>query len=184
MKVYTKTGDQGVTGLYDGTRLEKSEKIFDVLGTIDELSANIGVFLNLSHSTINDINDIQADLLTVGSIIASPLKPIESHRIVIDTYQLEKMIDALSDKMEPLNKFIIMNGINATSAQAHVCRTVCRRLEREMEKYGMIDRTITIYINRLSDYFFTLARYEAEKPKSYIKQLIDYIRNFKPELLK
>lgn len=161
MKVYTKTGDRGVTSLYDGTRVQKSEQIFDVLGTLDELGSHIGVLLSHMQQASPFLLCVQRTLLNIGSVIATPSGDVDIHRVTeTDIECIEKEIDNLDTHMEELKTFLIMDGGSATSAQSHVCRTVCRRLEREMEKYGNIDRTITRYINRLSDYFFTLARFE------------------------
>jgi cob(I)alamin adenosyltransferase len=167
MKIYTKTGDSGITSLYDGSRVQKSEQIFDVLGSLDELGSQIGVFLSFKEDeNENFLLYVQKTLLNIGSIIATPSSNKDSLPVVADdaVTRVENEIDKLDSHLEPLTRFLIMDGKTETSAQAHVCRTVCRRVEREMEKYGNIDRTLTRFMNRLSDYFFTLARFESEVP--------------------
>ena len=177
MKVYTRTGDNGLTSLYDGSRVAKSEQIFDVLGALDELASHIGVlcskYNNESTCVLHNkylrcgefLQLVQRKLLNIGSIIATPntnentvLPTIQDE----DVLKIEHEIDELDLFLKPLTVFLIMDGFNEQSAHAHVCRTVCRRAERELEKYGNVDRTISRFVNRLSDYFFTLARYSSE----------------------
>jgi cob(I)alamin adenosyltransferase len=87
---------------------------------------------------------------------------------------IEEWIDSFDNCLQPLTTFIIQDGKNAVEVQAHICRTVTRRVERELNKYGNIDETILKFINRLSDYFFTLARFVSEKLIS-IKASVDHI---------
>ena len=168
MKVYTKTGDDGTTSLYDGTRVSKESPIFDVLGSIDELAAHIGVLSSFTHTEVDFLAWVQKRLLDIGSIIATPLgnktnlPTIESG----DVSKIEDQIDFMDLKLAPLTEFLVMVDETPMSAQAHVCRTVCRRVEREMEKYGNIGREVTRFINRLSDFFFTVARVEKEVYKT------------------
>ena len=178
MKVYTRTGDQGETGLYDGTRVLKSEQIFEVLGTIDELSAHVGVLMfnvrnenkilySLKETTSKELNPLkfleglQQKLLNIGSIIATP-NPREGLVLPIidggDVHTIEAEIDMMDTKLKPLTTFLLQLGHSGSEAQAHVCRTLTRRCERELLKYGNVDENICIFMNRLSDYFFTLAR--------------------------
>jgi cob(I)alamin adenosyltransferase len=179
MKVYTKTGDEGITSLYDGTRVSKADQVFDVLGSIDELAAHIGVLMNtfIHKDSYISLKNIQETLLDIGSIIATPLnnKPLPTV-CWLDIKDIEEEIDRLTLSLKPLSDFLILDGKTKESAQAHVCRVVCRRVERDMEKYGNIDRNLIIYINRLSDYFFTLARVEGEKPKSFLTNFLDFFR--------
>lgn len=175
MKVYTKTGDNGITSLYDGSRIAKSEQIFDVLGTLDELAAHIGVLCckyRLVYKKLGYINEfhsetflvyIQKTLLNIGSIIATPSGGKTLPEITEeDVNNIETVIDKIDKYLPELTTFLIMDGPTEISAIAHVCRTVCRRVEREMERYGNIDRTITKFINRLSDYFFMVSRYNSQ----------------------
>lgn len=181
MKIYTKTGDQGETGLYDGTRAPKSDLVFDVLGALDELSAHIGLlifhlrkqnpkgdfdnvrnFFDNYKEVIKYLREIQQTLLNIGSIIATP-NPKEGQKLPVIVYdqveKIEKEIDTMTQELEPLTVFILQGGNTALDSQAHVCRTVTRRAEREIIKYSNIDENIIKYMNRLSDYFFTFARY-------------------------
>jgi cob(I)alamin adenosyltransferase len=167
MKIYTRTGDSGESGLYDGTRTLKSEQIFDVLGTLDELGAQIGMFMAINAQHDDFLKTVQQWLLNIGSIVATPsgntlnLPVITSY----DVSTIETKIDEMDAYLRPLKNFIIMDGVNLSSAQAHICRTVCRRAERELVRYGNVNENIIKLINRLSDYFFTLSRYESEVEK-------------------
>jgi cob(I)alamin adenosyltransferase len=159
-KIYTKTGDNGETGLYDGSRLAKTEPIFDVLGTLDELSSHIGVLIacNVATTTLR-LRRLQQILLNIGSVIATPntdgriLPDISS---IVDS--LESYIDDMDATLPPLTQFLLVGGGNVAESQAHVCRTCARRAEREFLKSGIDNDVIRIFLNRLSDYFFTLAR--------------------------
>ena len=180
-KIYTKTGDNGETGLYDGSRLAKTEPIFDVLGTLDELSSHIGVLITLyergwkitcfetlaeisrqiQHSLLNigRLRQIQQTLLNIGSVIATPNpegKKLPDITGIVES--LESYIDEMDATLPPLTQFLLVGGTNLSESQAHVCRTVARRTEREFLKSGIDNDTIRIWLNRLSDYFFTLAR--------------------------
>ncbi len=166
MKIYTKTGDNGTTGLFDGTRVSKSNEIFDVLGTLDELSAHIGMLCALEEK--NDtlkifLRTIQRHLLDIGSVIATPTKKDMSKYNITeeDIKNIEIDIDRMEADNAPLTKFILA-GVNKSDSQSHICRAVCRRLEREMIRYSIdSERDFPLlikYINRLSDYFFVLSR--------------------------
>lgn len=167
-KIYTKTGDRGETDLYDGSRLAKTESIFDVLGTLDELSSHIGVLITLheslwkimrSKTLTMRLRRLQQTLLNIGSIIATPNsegKQLPDISDIVET--IESFIDGMENILPPLTQFLLVGGINSIESQAHVCRTVARRAEREFLKSGIDNDTIRIWLNRLSDYFFTLAR--------------------------
>lgn len=169
MKVYTKTGDQGITSLYDGSRVKKSESIFDVLGTIDELSAHIGRMIFLYSNQKKDIYDfmieVQKKLLQIGSIIATPNPPEGCCLPSIteeDIQKIERHIDDMTMYLQPLKVFIVQNAKNECEAQSHICRTIARRAEREYNKlFDSPDENLK-YLNRLSDFFFTLARFTGE----------------------
>lgn len=180
MKIYTKTGDNGTTGLYDGSRVQKSEQILDVLGSLDELSAHIGSLIytlkkspqrqsnTLLANTISMfLPQLQQHLLNIGSIIATP-NPTENIKLPQimenDVENIEKWIDCFDKHLEPLTTFIIQDGKNEEEVNAHICRTITRRVERELNKYGNVDDNVLKFINRLSDYFFTLARFVSECP--------------------
>lgn len=174
-KIYTKTGDQGQTSLYDGSRVCKNEQIFDVLGYIDELSAHIGMLMyylrvkaNVSlreYAWLPFLTQTQQKLLNIGSIIATP-NPREGQKLpeitIHDVENIENAIDKMDEELKPLTVFIVQSGVNQSEAQAHICRTVTRRVEREILKYGNVDENICKFFNRLSDYFFTLARSVSE----------------------
>lgn len=173
MKVYTRTGDHGETGLYDGTRALKSDQIFEVLGTIDELSAHVGVLMYQLRNSgkflyigepcpLIFLEDLQKKLLNIGSIIATP-NPKESHVLpeINESHikAIEAEIDTMDLKLKPLTTFELQLGSSGSEAQAHVCRTMTRRAERELLRHGNVDENVCIFLNRLSDYFFTLARF-------------------------
>ena len=160
-KIYTKTGDNGETGLYDGSRLAKTEPIFDVLGTLDELSSHIGVLIAMKGdvSLEQEFRKIQQTLLNIGSVIATP----NSEGLTLPDISgivgfIEETIDRMEEELPPLTQFLLVGGINMSESQAHVCRTVARRAEREFLKSGIDNDIIRLLLNRLSDYFFTLAR--------------------------
>jgi cob(I)alamin adenosyltransferase len=106
--------------------------------------------------------DIQRKLLSIGSIIATPNpKPNQKLPEISndDVESIEHTIDIMDENMEPLTTFIVQSGTSLLEAQAHICRTITRRAEREILKYGNVDENICKFMNRLSDYFFTLARF-------------------------
>jgi cob(I)alamin adenosyltransferase len=167
MKIYTKTGDTGMTSLFGGKRVGKDDLRIDCYGTVDELNS----FIGLLHASIADdtlrsvLLDIQSRLFTVGSNLASdPDKEMITPDIVDqDIAKLESEIDRMDQHLAPLKHFIMPSGSQAI-ASAHVCRTVCRRSERliiALSKVSVMDEMIIKYINRLSDYFFMVARYVA-----------------------
>jgi cob(I)alamin adenosyltransferase len=168
MKIYTKAGDQGKTSLIGGTRVPKSHIRIETYGTVDELNSFIGLLNDLVVDTkINtDLKEIQDRLFTVGSSLAcDPEK--ESALIIPDLKEeditgLESAMDAMNEVLAPMKSFIIPGGHQAIST-AHVARCVCRRAERwcvNMQEEDLFVETLVIkYLNRLSDYLFTLARY-------------------------
>jgi cob(I)alamin adenosyltransferase len=160
--IYTRTGDQGYTSLAGGKRTTKTHPRIEAYGTVDELNAFIAILL----TTVDDPDDralllrIQSRLFDIGGRLATegtypPFPPDEVDR-------LEAAIDHLDAQVPPLKAFVLPGG--ATSASwAHVCRTVCRRAERaiyRMENVKSLESALLQYINRLSDYFFLLARKE------------------------
>ena len=168
MKIYTKAGDQGKTSLIGGTRVPKSHIRIETYGTVDELNSFIGLLNDLVVDTkINtDLKEIQDRLFTVGSSLAcDPEK--ESALIIPDLKEediagLELAMDAMNEVLAPMKSFIIPGGHQAIST-AHIARCVCRRAERwcvNMQEEDLFVETLVIkYLNRLSDYLFTLARY-------------------------
>lgn len=176
MKIYTKTGDNGTTGLYDGSRVTKTDQILDALGTLDELSAHIGKLLFLlkkfyiteasdKYKIIPFLISLQTRLLNVGSIIATP-NPGPNTKLPTITLEhvseIENLIDNLDSELKPLTVFIVQEGRNEKEVEAHICRTITRRAEREINKYGSVSEEILKFMNRLSDFFFTFARYVSE----------------------
>ncbi|HTI37613.1 MAG TPA: cob(I)yrinic acid a,c-diamide adenosyltransferase [Vicinamibacterales bacterium] len=171
MKIYTRTGDSGETGLFDGTRVPKDDLRVAAYGDVDELNAWIGFV----RATIEDgelrvmLENIQRDLFAIGARLADP-----QHRIADrvtkaaavsdnDISRLEQWIDALDTGLPPLRRFILAGGSPAGAA-LHVARTVCRRAERAMvtleRAHGSaaFEPPLLVYVNRLSDLLFTMAR--------------------------
>ena len=168
MKIYTKTGDKGETGLFGGGRVPKDHPRVSAYGEVDELNS----FLGLARATeplprIDDVLlPIQRDLLAVGALLATPNPAkmrehlakarIDEKRI----RELEQAIDAAEADLEPLKAFIIPGG-SPKGAMLHVCRTVCRRAERAvvtLARAEAVNPQVVIYLNRLSDFLFVLSR--------------------------
>jgi cob(I)alamin adenosyltransferase len=166
IKIYTKTGDDGTTGLIGGSRVKKYDSRLEAYGTIDELNASIGVLRSaeLSENVVEILSQIQNKLFNIGSLLASDDKgaaftanlAINQENIKV----LEEAIDEYQNQLPELTHFILPGG-NLASAQCHVARTVCRRAERrilEFAEHSKVQPEIIIYINRLSDFFFVLSR--------------------------
>lgn len=168
MKIYTKAGDQGKTSLIGGTRVPKSHIRIETYGTVDELNSFIGLLNDLVvDAKINaDLKEIQDRLFTVGSSLACDPEKESALKIPDlkeeDILRLEIAMDAMNDALAPMKSFIIPGGHQAIST-AHIARCVCRRAERwcvNMQEEDLFVETLVIkYLNRLSDYLFTLARY-------------------------
>ena len=159
-KVYTRTGDDGTTGLGDGSRTDKDNLRIRVIGNIDELNSLLGV-LNASGLSNDDISgyilNIQHRLFDMGAEIAIPgdARIIENH-----VTRLEELIDNYNADLEPLKEFILPGG-NMPASICHLARTVCRRVERELVRLGRnqyVNPHTLAYINRLSDLLFVFAR--------------------------
>ena len=166
MKIYTKKGDNGETSLFGGQRVPKNSLRIEVYGTVDELNAQLGVVLSLKpHIDIGAIVErLQNDLFVLGADLATPFdsKSIKVKRIQeFHVRYLEETIDQLEVRLKPLQSFILPGG-TPVSAHLHAARTVCRRTERlavqllKTETSGSIP---VVYLNRLSDLLFVLARY-------------------------
>jgi cob(I)alamin adenosyltransferase len=168
MKIYTKTGDSGTTSLIGGERVSKCDLRVEAYGTVDELTAFIAL---LGDTLVEDertvaylkpLQRIESQLMTVAALFAvgkggeGKVAPIAEERIT----ELENEIDAMQATIPAITKFTIPGGHRAVSL-CHVCRTVCRRAERASicasQEYD-IDPSATIYLNRLSDYFYLLGR--------------------------
>lgn len=165
MKIYTKTGDKGQTSLVGGKRISKSNIQIAAYGTIDELNSHIGLLRDSikEKRSIDHLTKIQNTLFVIGSRLASEEGRIPDYLSEIeknDIESIEKEIDWLNTQIEPLKNFILPGGHPVVS-YAHISRCVCRRAERIIVKLSEIDtveENIIIYLNRLSDYLFTLAR--------------------------
>ena len=182
MPIYTRTGDKGKTSLFDGTRVLKSHMRVETYGTIDELNSMIGLALaeiKDSRLKIKDISEelekIQHDLLDIGSALATP-HPMPVIGLEKRPKEFEKLIDDLTQQMPELKEFILPGGGKAGSV-LHVCRTITRRAERQLValmQQEEVDGAIVTYLNRLSDLFFTMARYinyvEKKKEIKWIKK--------------
>ena len=172
-KLYTKTGDKGKTSLVGGQRVAKSCSRLESYGTIDELNAFVGLLMAECHDDpdIETLRFIQHQLFTIGAYLATdhsePLPFEMPLPITAPTIRrLENEIDRLDATLPEMKAFILPSGGRA-AASAHICRTVARRAERRiyaLEEEGIeVDRDVLAFINRLSDYFFILARSEAHK---------------------
>lgn len=167
MKVYTKTGDKGQTSLVGGQRVSKCCERLESYGTVDELNSHVGLLIALDADDTDKqfLTDIQGKLFVVGGYLATDnsQREVRSGNIVTPEMvsAVESEIDRLQAMLPPLRLFILPGGTVASS-QAHVCRTVCRRAERcilrLVECGAEVDEQVLSYVNRLSDYFFVLAR--------------------------
>jgi len=169
MKIYTKTGDRGETGLFGGERVSKSSLRIEAYGTVDELNAYIGLAVTrVTESSIKFLLEkIQNQLFTIGADLATPKNKKNEKLNIKRTPEIfplgiEKEIDKYEEKLEPLKSFILPGG-STGAAQLHICRTITRRAERRvvaLNNEEKIGENIIIFLNRLSDLFFVLARYE------------------------
>jgi cob(I)alamin adenosyltransferase len=166
VKIYTKTGDLGMTGLLGNRRVPKDDARIEAYGTADELNAMLGVVRAHGLDTAADglLADVQGDLFVVGSALADPAPGGPFHNVITDQHvaRLESAIDTLETELKPLNQFILPGGTLA-AAQIHLARTICRRAERLTVKLSRqpgedVPSTLIIYLNRLSDFLFVLAR--------------------------
>jgi cob(I)alamin adenosyltransferase len=167
-KIYTKTGDQGETGLFGGGRVAKDDPRVDAYGEVDELNAVLGMVRAVEMMPRIDevLVPIQRDLFSIGALLATPDRDkmhqqLAKARIDGDRIrQLELAIDAGEQELEPLRAFILPGG-TPKAAALHVARTVCRRAERRVVHLAHdveIPEIVVIYLNRLSDLLFVLAR--------------------------
>ena len=169
MKIYTKTGDTGKTSLIGGTRVLKSNPRIEAYGTVDELNSFVGVVYDHidDDDTKSVLKEIQDRLFTIGSELACdpnknikmPIPDLHESDIAL----LEKEMDRMEAQLPVMKNFILPGGLPAVSF-SHVARSVCRRAERRCiqlydQEEGKVDAIIIKYLNRLSDYFFMLARY-------------------------
>ena len=175
-KIYTKTGDKGMTALIGGTKVPKSNPRIEAYGTIDELNSFIGLLIDqlilasspLAAETTPFLREVQDRLFTIGSSLACD--PEKEPRLKIpdlreeDVQRLETEIDRMTAVLPPMKSFLLPGGHIAVST-AHIARCVCRRAERGCvllhEQQLFVEPLVLRYINRLSDYLFVLARYAA-----------------------
>lgn len=180
MKIYTRTGDTGTTGLFGGPRVAKDDVRIEAYGTVDELNAVLGCVrsaiaqTNTATTSANDLLasldqktvQIQHELFSIGAELASP-KPDEFNlRVIGESHveRLENWIDESESRLPPLKQFILPGG-SAVAGQVHLARAVCRRAERRVvtlsEAVGSdaaISESVIIYLNRLSDWLFVVSR--------------------------
>lgn len=170
MKIYTKTGDSGTTSLFGGQRVDKNSARIKAYGEVDELNSTIGLTiaeLSTSEVSIGEIakklTRIQQELLVLGADLSAPLDLKAKVPRISKSHvsRLEQEIDSWSQKLPKLRNFILPGG-SKVGSQLHLARTVARRAERSivmLSSKKKINKNILPYINRLSDWFFTLARY-------------------------
>ena len=165
MNIYTRTGDQGETSLFDGTRVPKDHARVEAYGDVDELNAWLGFArASLGPADLDEVlADLQRHLFALGSELADPAKKIAARVAKAaltdqDVERLERLIDQWEIELEPLRRFILAGGTPAGAA-LHVARAVCRRAERRIISLQPRPRpSVLRYVNRLSDALFVLAR--------------------------
>lgn len=166
MKIYTKTGDDGTTGLFNGVRVKKSNERVNLYGTVDELNSSIGLVMthNLPNGMKNEFTILSNLLFNLGSDLATPYSPpakFDVPRITEnEVLWLESLIDTYDDLLTPLHSFILPGGTQA-SAFLHQARTICRRAERiavDLAEDEDLGHYAIIFLNRLSDFLFTASR--------------------------
>ena len=163
-KIYTRTGDDGTTGLVDGTRRAKHDPRFEAVGAVDEANSVLG-WAMLAQGEAADLARIQNDLFDLGADLATPGADFEPSDMVLrivpgQVEWLEQRIDAANETLEPLRSFILPGGSEA-AARLHIARTAARRAERAMTALAAaepVNPAALAYVNRLSDYLFVLAR--------------------------
>jgi cob(I)alamin adenosyltransferase len=175
LKIYTKTGDKGDTGLIDGSRISKSDLRIIAYGVVDEANSHIGLIIsNIERNSIFDdvkkiLLNVQQDLFILGAELANPNTLKDDNMLVkremIST--IEKYIDKFESELAPLSNFILPGG-SIESSLFHICRTVVRRAETSavaLAKEQKINQEILTYLNRTSDLFFVLARVTNKRQK-------------------
>ena len=175
VKIYTKSGDRGTTSLFGGARVDKDSKRLSAYGTVDELNSQIGVVLseNPSKEIMKKLIRIQGELFVLGWDLASPISKSKDQKLNIKrinkayVHRLEKEIDVLSKSLTEIKNFILPGG-GKVGAGLHLARTITRRAEREavaLSKEEFVNPNAIVYLNRLSDWLFTLARYANHREK-------------------
>jgi cob(I)alamin adenosyltransferase len=166
MKIYTRTGDEGETGLFGGGRVPKDDVRVEAYGEVDELNATLGVArsVGLAPDLERWCASLQEQLFTVGSVLATPLdSKARGHIPKVNpawASQMEQAMDAYDGELPALTTFILPAG-HAGASALHLSRCVCRRAERRVVglfRESLVERDVVVYLNRLSDFLFTLAR--------------------------
>ncbi|MDR3226978.1 MAG: cob(I)yrinic acid a,c-diamide adenosyltransferase [Prevotellaceae bacterium] len=163
MKVYTKTGDKGTTALIGGTRVPKFHIRVEAYGTVDELISYIGLIRSqdVDAHIIDTLHQIQICLMNIAAMLANDGSVTKISKITDEDIRiLENEIDKYDKQIEPLQNFVLPGG-HSIPAFCHIARCVCRRAERvilQLNAENPVDEKVLIYVNRLSDYLFTLAR--------------------------
>lgn len=171
-KIYTKTGDKGNTSLIGGTKVPKSDIRIETYGTTDELNSWIGMINDQLDDEVfkSELKEIQDRLFTIGSSLATDAEKETKMKLPdlhnSDIIFLEKKIDEMTEQLPEMKSFILPGG-HVTVSSIHIARCVCRRAERlavNMQQHELfIDEKVIQYLNRLSDYLFTLARFVGQK---------------------
>ena len=166
MKIYTKTGDGGSTSLFGGGRVGKDDARVHAYGEVDELNSVLGLARAEGLATLDPfVAELQRQLFTVGSVLATP-KDSKAAAHIPQVQQawidaMEAAIDGYDAELPPLTSFILPGGMKS-AAYFHLARTVCRRAERAvvpLHRDGLVDAPVVVYLNRLSDLLFAMARY-------------------------
>ncbi len=164
MPIYTRTGDKGDTALFDGSRVSKSHPRVETYAVIDELNSVLGEVLafmpkSISKQLTKELEQIQHDLFAIGSVLALP-HPMPVQGLEKRPKEFEEIIDSLTKKLPELKNFILPGG-GKSGSLLHVARTLARRAERRvvtLKETDEVDTHILVYLNRLSDLLFTMAR--------------------------
>lgn len=165
MKIYTKTGDKGQTGLFGGKRVSKADPQIMAFGDVDELNSLLGICFTLNKNTFLEkiLDKLQHELFVLGTDFATPIdSPMKIERIAENSVKrLEKWIDEITLKITPLRNFILPGG-SLLASNLHLARAICRRAERaavDLKTREPINEVLLVYLNRLSDLLFMMARY-------------------------
>jgi cob(I)alamin adenosyltransferase len=164
MKIYTKAGDDGSTGLIGGQRVPKSDGRIECVGAVDELNAAVGWVAVSSQDLAAKLRAVQNELFVIGSLLACPDDRPPAHLPALEESsigRLEMEMDAATEQLEPLRNFILPGG-SESSARLHIARAICRRAERVIVAFSHdrpVSATVITYLNRLSDWLFVQARW-------------------------
>lgn len=177
MKIYTRSGDKGQTSLFDGSRVSKTDERIETLGELDELNARVGMLVRFIEDAklidfieLEFLQKLQSLILDLGSEIANPRRSdvalAKAEKLSEGKYkdyseyvtEMENRMDSMDENLDELKNFILPGGTKASS-QAHLCRTQARKVERKLITLQYKNETSNKFLNRLSDYFFVLARF-------------------------